>query len=224
MKKTNYLLMTLSVVMMAFFSSCEQKCKKCEKNVLPEGTFTYADEGRTPEMLDYNKIVTMLRNYDQTRIRPLEEALGYEDTRVDNYNFEQFKKYLGRIENLSKKAGVKITGLSFIAAADPNYGKTGKSYQDLIYIPTTTIKGKQIPFDPVQSLKQGRLVTFKEMLADNGYNWIYNTKKDFETGKRKDYNYSIERAQKQNKAGILTIQDPVDLSGAGNYGQLTPPF
>lgn len=199
-------------------ASCEKHKCKCDnddwQSQIPEGTFCYSDEGRTPEMLDYTEIVSMLRNYDTTRIAPLEKALGYEDSRINTYNFKQFRKYLGRVKNLSRKAGIKITGLSFISAAKPNYNGTGRSYQDLIYIPTTTIDGKQVAFDAVQSVEQGRLVTFKEMLAKNGYNWIYNSEGDFNSGKRDDYNYSIE-----------LLGDPMkEPSGAGNVAHLAPPF
>lgn len=221
MKKTNLLKLVIIVFTMNLITSCEKHKCKCDhddwQSQIPEGTFCYSDEGRTAEMLDYTEIVNMLRNYDTTRIAPLEKALGYEDSRVNNYNFKQFKKYLGRIEKLSKKAGIEITGLNFISAAKPNYNGTGRSYQDLIYIPTTTIDGKQIAFDAVQSVAEGKLVTFKEMLAKNGYNWIYNSTDDFNNGKRDDYNYSIE----------LPVGSPVlsnEPSGAGNLAHLTPPY
>lgn len=226
--KKNYLLkLTFIAVFFATFMSCKtEECdcshEKCQQK-MSKDTFYYSDEGRTKEMLDYNEVVAMLRDYDTTRIAPLEKALGYADSRINTYDFKQFKKYLGRIENLSKKANIKITGISFISAAKPNYDGTGKSYQDLIYIPTTTVNGKQVQFDPVQSLSQKKLVTFKQMLAKNGYNWIYNTKSDFEKGKREDNNYYTKKVV-ENKAGlgVLSVQSS-ELSGAGNWGSLTPP-
>ncbi len=226
MKKINVFKTVIVVFLLSFITSCEKHECKCDcedwQSQVPEGTFCYADEGRQKEMLNYTEIITMLTNYDQTRIRPLEDALGYEDSRINTYNYEQFKKYLGHIEYMSKKAKINITGISFIATANPNYKGTGKSYQDLIYIPTTTIDGKDIAFDPVQSVKQGKLVTFKQMLAVNGYKWIYNTKKEFEEGKRKDYNYTLK---KENKAGFMNFnQSDVDESGAGNWGNLEPPY
>ena len=225
MKKMNLLQFLLVVLVMSFIISCDKHKCKCEdeESQIIEGTFCYTDEGRTKEMLNYTDIVSMLTNYDTTRIAPLEKALGYEDSRVNNYNFKQFKKYLGNIEKLSKDAKIDITGISFISAAKPNYNGTGKSYQDLIYIPTTTINGKQIAFDPVQSVKQGKLVTFKEMLALNGYKWIYNTKQEFEAGKREDYNYNV-KFLKQNKAGFMSYLPPSSESGAGNRATLAPPF
>ncbi|OSY88732.1 hypothetical protein WH52_03395 [Tenacibaculum holothuriorum] len=227
MKKTNLLQLFTIILSVTLLVSCGNKKCKCEdedwQSQIPEGTYCYSDVGRTDEMLNYSEIVNMLKNYDTTRIAPLKKALGYEDTRINNYNFEQFKKYLGRIESLSEKAKIPITGISFISAAKDNYSGTGKSYQDLIYIPTTTIDGKQIPFDPVQSVQQGKLVTFKEMLAKNGYKWIYNTKEDFENNKRNDYNYTVKRVIKNEAGfGIYSVQE--ELSGAGNRGSLAPPF
>ena len=70
-------------------------------------------------MLTYPQVIDMLKKYDDSRIEPFEQAYGYEDTRVNIFNFDQFKKYLGHIENLSKKAGIRISGISFI------YGATG---------------------------------------------------------------------------------------------------
>ncbi len=228
MKKTNLLQLLIIVFTMSFITSCEKHKCICDHEdrvaKITEGTFCYADEGRTPEMLNYKEIVAMLEDYDTTRIAPLEKALGYEDSRINTFNFTQFQKYLGRIKNLSSKVQIDITGISFISAAKPNYNGTGKSYQDLIYMPTTTIDGKQIAFDPVQSAEQGRLVTFKEMLALNGYNWIYNTVEDFEAGKRKDYNYT-RKVLKQNKAGFISFSlQGSELSGAGNKGVLQPPY
>ncbi|CAM1342686.1 hypothetical protein [Tenacibaculum aestuarii] len=227
MKKTNLLQLVFLVLLMSIVSSCDNTDKKCDcddwQSQVPEGTFCYSDLGRTNEMLNYPEIVEMLRNYDTTRIAPLEKALGYPDSRINTYNYQNFKNYLGHIENLSKKAKIEITGISFISAAKPDYNGKGKSYQDLIYIPTTTIDGEQVAFDPVQSTKKGRLVTFKEALAANGYNWIYNSKKEFEAGKRADYNYSI-KILKENKAGFMSMLPPLDDSGAGNKANLTPPY
>ena len=223
MKKTN-LLLAFCAIFVIGLSSCKPTVKcDCENQEQPKGTFCYTDEGRQPEMINYKEIVTMLTDYDTSRIAPLEEALGYQDSRLNNYNFSQFKKYLGNIEALSKKAKIEITGISFISAVKKNYNNTGKNYQDLIYVPTTLINGKQIPFDPVQSVLQGKLVTFKEMLAKNGYNWIYNTREDFETGKKKDNNYSIP-ITKQSKAGFIDVFVNEDESGAGNMAKLSPPF
>ena len=229
MKKTKLFQLLFLTLLMSFVTSCEKYQCKCEgddwKTQIPEGTFCYSDEGRTKEMLTYSDVVTMLSNYDSTRIAPLEKSLGYEDSRVNNFDFVQFKKYLGHIENLSKKANIKITGISFIATAKENHNNTGKSYSSLIYIPTTTIDGKQVAFDPVQSAKQGKLVTFKEMLAKNGYRWIYNTREEYEKGKRDDYNYQI-RVVRQNKAGFMltTSLDDEMLSGAGDQANLEPPY
>jgi len=230
MKNTNRLKLLLLTLVMSFAISCDKiNGNKCDcddwQSQVPEGTFYYSNEGRTKEMLNYNEIVDMLSNYDKTRIAPLEKALGYEDTRANTFNFVQFKKYLGHVEHLSKKAKVKITGISFISTAKENYGEEGRSYSSLIYIPTTTIDGKQIAFDPVQSAKQGKLVTFKEMLVKHGYEWIYNTKEEFKKGKREDYNYRVKTVR-ENKAGFM-FASPLDeelLSGAGNWASLEPPY
>lgn len=225
MKKTNLLL--IFAFAFSILTSCkEHKCKcDCDdwQSQVPEGTFCYSDEGRTKEMLNYKQVISMLKNFDRTRIAPLEKALGYQDARIHNYNFAQFKKYLGHVENLSKKANVEITGISFIAGAKKDYKGTGRVYQDLIYIPTTTVNGKQIPFDPVHSARQGKLVTFKDMLAKHGYKWIYNTAEEFKEGRNPNYDYSLP-IKRKNEAGIFTFSYDDGESGAGNFATLRPPY
>lgn len=215
MKKTNQLTLLVLTFFMSFIVSCEKHKCKCEHEdkdfEIPEGTFCYVDEGRTGEMLNYDEVVAMLTDYDQTREAPLEKALGYKDARINIFEFSKFKKYLGHIEAQSKKAKIKITGISFIYASKKNYNGTNKSYQSLLYIPTTTINGKQVQFDPVQSAKQGKLVTFKDMLAGYNYNWQYG-KNDAD----------------KNNENKLTLKSKAQLknqpSGAGNFGTSRPPY
>lgn len=208
--KTNRLLLFLSIVMIGFLTSCEKKCNCDDQNFTPpDGTYTYSDEGRTKEMLNYSEVVEVLTEYDKTRKVYLEKALGYEDTRINNVDFEQFKKYLGHIEKLSDSAKIKITGISFVSAVNSNYEGSGKGYQELIYVPTTTINKKQVAFDPVQSLKEGRLVTVKEMLRKYKYNWPFG-KNDIQEIKSKS-------AQKP-------FTEPDKESGFGNHLTLSPPF
>ncbi len=76
---------------------------------------------------------------------------------------------------------------------DANYGTPG--YQHIMFIPTTNIDGKNICFDPVQSTNE-KIVTAKEMLASFGYNWVYDSKEDYE--KRNVINKEV-KVNKQNR-------------------------
>lgn len=221
MKKKNLFQRLIEVFRNVFCRECTEE--ECLKNANEKGIFCYKDEGRTKEMLSYSEIIEMLKSYDTTRIEPLESALGYEDSRVNTFDFIQFKKYLGHVENLSKKANIKITGISFISSVK-KHEKNGKEYSSLIYMPSTTIKGVDVLYDPLQSAKLGKLVTFKEMLVKHGYNWIYDTEGDYKEGKRKDYNYILESEKKEAVvASMAKINDLDNDSGAGNYGNMTPP-
>lgn len=228
MKKTNLLLTFFSIVTIGILTSCEtKKCNCDEQEIDPqnlEGYFCYPALTSRPDVaLKYPEVVEMLTEYDQTRIKPLENALGYPDSRVNTYDFAKFVQYLNYVEKLSRKAKITITGISFISAAKPNYEGLKRSYQDLIYIPTTTINGEQIPFDAVLSAERDSLVTFKAALAEYGYNWIYNTKEEFEAGKNEENNYRLS-ITKQNKAGFIDFNVANDNSGAGNTATLAPPF
>ncbi|WP_422090179.1 hypothetical protein [Tenacibaculum ovolyticum] len=224
MSKKNIFQKIIEIFRSIFCKECTTE--ECLEDANKKGIFCYKDEGRTKEMLSYSEIIDMLKRYDTTRIQPLEGVLGYEDSRVTTFDFIQFKKYLGHVENLSKKANVKMTGISFIASAK-KHEKNGKEYSGLIYMPSTTIKGTDVLYDPLQSAKQGKLVTFKEMLEKHGYNWIYDTEGDYKEGKRKDYNYSLKTVKKQ-EANLRGGDDDViivsDDSGMGNLGQISPPY
>ncbi|WP_435261535.1 hypothetical protein [Tenacibaculum sp. nBUS_03] len=223
MNKKNILQKIIGIFRRIFCKECTYE--ECLEKANEKGIFCYKDEGRTKEMLSYSEIIEMLKSYDTTRIEPIEKALGYEDSRINTFDFIQFKKYLGHIENLSRKVKIEITGISFIATAKPNHKEEEKGYGSLIYMPSTTVKGKQILFDPVQSAKQGKLITFKEMLVKHGYNWIYDSEGDYKEGKRKDYNYSLPSIKKETVAFSLRNGDDMEeASGAGDRGLPQPPY
>ncbi|MDY0780943.1 hypothetical protein [Tenacibaculum sp. IB213877] len=228
MKKTNLLPLIVSIIMIGILvTSCKQEKCDCENQKIDvesiEGYFCYpAAESRPPVALNYKEIVNMLTKYDTTRIQPLKDALGYYDSRINTYDFNNFVHYLNYIKKKSKKAKIKISGISFIYAAKSNYNDTGKSYQDLIYIPTTTINGNQIPFDAVLSAERDSLVTFKAALAENGYKWIYDSKDDFENGRSQEKNHNFLSREK-SQVSSNTVLDAED-SGAGNVAHLRPPY
>ncbi|CAM1356031.1 hypothetical protein [Tenacibaculum halocynthiae] len=227
MNKKNIFQKIIGIFKSIFCKECTYE--ECIESANENGVFCYKDEGRTKEMLSYSEIIEMLKSYDMTRIEPIEKALGYEDSRINTFDFIQFKKYLGHIENLSRKVKIEITGISFIATAKPNHKGKEKGYGSLIYMPSTTIRGKQVLFDPVQSAKRGELVTFKEMLVKHGYNWIYDSEGEYKEGKRKDYNYSLQSIKKETVAfsmrnGEGNTNMDGDDSGAGNLSHKKPPY
>ena len=57
-------------------------------------------------LLNYSEVVTMLLEYDKTRFELLVNGLGFEDTRVNTFDFEEVKNYLAYTENLANKSGV----------------------------------------------------------------------------------------------------------------------
>ena len=100
----------------------------------------------------------------------------------------------------------KPAGISFVnGAKDHNGAKYG--YNSLLYLPSTIVNGQEILFDPVQSAKQGKLVTFKEMLERYGYQWIYDNAEDYEQGKRKDNNYDSKSNQVKSEEFRMISND-----------------
>lgn len=222
MKKTNVFRRIIAAIGSLFNNECT--CEECIEHGAEKGIFCYKDEGRTKEMLNYPEVIKLLKTYDQSRTPILEEMLGYEDSRINTFNFIQFKKYLGHVENLSKRANIEMTGISFVSVAKPD-NNGGKGYASLLYIPSTTVNGSQILFDPLQSLKEGKLVTFKEMLERHGYRWIYDSAEDYKEGKRKDNDYGLKTEMKRMMAvSNSLVEELEDESSAGDYAHYSPPY
>ncbi|CAM1365168.1 hypothetical protein [Tenacibaculum xiamenense] len=175
-----------------------------------------AEVSRPYNALNYLELVPMLEHYDKTRKPVLEEALGYEDTRMNYYSIETIENYLKYVKTLSREKGIKFTGINFVSAAYPeNTGHGVPNYQNLLLMPTTEINGKNISFDPVQSTSE-KIVTVKEMLASYGYNWVYDSKEDYDS--RNKPNELVQR-NFQNRSKSSDVE-----SGAGNRGQISPPY
>lgn len=206
MKTIKFFLAT--AVAVASFMSCSQD--KTE-DVIAEKTVKTA---KPQNLLMYKEMAAMLEHYDQTRKPVLEKALGYEDTRINFYTIETLETYLNYVKKLSEDKGIKLTGVNFVSASYPEGSSHGiPNYQNIMFMPTTEIKGKHIGFDPIKS-NSNKIVTMKESLGNYGYNWVYDSKEDYENRKSKDYNKYLKLNSK--------IED--DESGAGNKGNLTPPY
>lgn len=175
-----------------------------------------AKVSRPYNALNYKELIPMLEHYDQTRKPVLEQALGYEDTRMNYFSIETIENYINYVKKLSEEKGIKFTGINFVSAAYPNKTSHGvPNYQNLVFMPTTEIDGKNICFDPVQSTKE-KIVTVKEMLTNYGYNWVYDSKEDYENRKKSDKFLEQKR---------LTRESQEDLeSGNSNFGNITPPY
>ncbi|MGG8496686.1 hypothetical protein ACQY1Q_09730 [Tenacibaculum sp. TC6] len=207
MKNKFLLVATLAAVV---FTSCTQD--KLEEAPKQEE----ARISRPYNALNYKELVPMLEHYDQTRKPVLEKALGYEDTRMNYYSIETIENYLTYVKNLAKEKGIKLTGINFVSAAYPNKTSHGvPNYQNLIFMPTTEVNGKNICFDPVQSTTD-KVVTVKEMLAHYGYKWVYDSKEDYENRNKSDK----ELQQKKVYRNSMTDLE----SGTGNRGQISPPY
>lgn len=164
--------------------------------------------------LTAKQVVQMLAQYDATRKPILQKGLGFEDTRINHYSIETLENYLAYVKQLSKQKGIKLTGISFVSAAYPtNFDHGKENYQTFVFMPTTEINGKNIPFDAVQSTNK-KVVTMKQALANYGYNWVYDSKKDYDAAKNESTLL---------KRGVFTRIADIE-SSTGNWGHLWPPY
>ncbi|WP_428742624.1 hypothetical protein [Tenacibaculum sp.] len=208
MKTANFFLATM--VAIVSFMSCSQD--KTE-DALAEKTVKTA---KPQNLLMYKEMVAMLEHYDETRKSVLEKALGYEDTRINFYTIETLETYLAYMKKVSEEKGIKLTGINIVSASYPETMQRGTpNYQTIMFMPTTEIEGKNIAFAPEVST-ENKIVTMKEMLGGYGYNWVYDSKEDYD---------NRDKVNEETQENFLKRELKGDeVSGAGNYGQLSPPY
>ncbi|SNR14309.1 hypothetical protein [Tenacibaculum jejuense] len=187
----------------------------CQKDEVPVNSNTETQVERPWNMISYKGMIERLEDYDKTRKPILEQALGYEDARINFYSIETLENYIAYVKQLSKEKGIEFTGINFVSGAypkDANYGTPG--YQHIMFMPTTNISGKNIGFDPSLST-ENKVVTIKEVLASYGYNWVYDSEEDYK-------NRNV--LNKQINANLSNREKKADLdSGAGNLSHIKPP-
>ncbi|PKH49482.1 hypothetical protein CXF68_01720 [Tenacibaculum sp. Bg11-29] len=205
----NKFLVVATLATMIFTSCSQDSLDEASKEV-------GAKVSRPYNALNYKELVPMLEHYDETRKPILEKALGHEDTRMNYFSIETIENYLAYVKTLSKEKGIRITGINFVSASYPENTTHGvPNYQTMVFMPTTEINGKNINFDPVQS-SEGNVVTVKEMLGDYGYNWVYDSKEDYE---------NRNKLSKKVQQNFLKRESMKDLeSSTGNRGTISPPL
>ncbi|CAM1342528.1 hypothetical protein [Tenacibaculum amylolyticum] len=172
-------------------------------------------------LLTYEKVVRMLKGYDDERFEMLVKNLGFEDSRVNTFDFKELKNYMTFTEKLAKEKNIEIKGVSFIKAiyteeTAPNEEFIG--YENLLYTPTTIINGKEVQIDLLNSTRDN-IVTFKEMLEKYGYKWRYNNRKNFKLKSDK----SLQEKQEFKSMIMSSESDGGEESFVANYSHLAPP-
>ncbi len=184
--------------------------------------FCKTPEPKRPEtLLTYKKVVSMLKEYDNTRFEVLVNGLGFEDTRVNTFNFQELKNYMLYTEKLAKKKKIKLHGISFIKGVYSNENAHNDDfigYENLMYMPTVMVNGKETLIDLINS-KVGKIVTFKEMLEQYGYKWRYDNKENYIMRKKK---YKMEKEETQMLKTFNQEND--ELSITANASNIAPPF
>lgn len=205
----NYVLPLMASAILCLASCSQDKTE----DVLAEKTEKTA---KPQNLLMYKEMVAMLEHYDETRKPVLEKALGYEDTRINFFTIETLETYLAYMKKVSEEKGIKLTGINIVSASYPESTNHGTpNYQTTMFMPTTEIDGINIAFAPEVSTGN-KIVTMKEMLGSYGYNWVYDSKEDYENRNTTTKKLKSNKQSREQKGDIE--------SGAGNYGQLSPPY
>lgn len=207
--KTVKILLVASIGVTSLLSCTQDK----STDVLIEKTIKTT---KPQNLLMYKEMVAMLEHYDKTRKPILEKALGKEDTRINFYTIETLETYLNYVKKISQEKGIKLTGINIVSASYPENTLHGvPNYQTVMFMPTTEINGNNIAFAPEMS-NNGEIITMKEVLGEYGYNWIYDTKEDYD-----DRNLVNKEIQKN----FLNRNNNTDKeSSNGNRGLLQPPY
>lgn len=180
------------------------------------------DPERPKTLLTYKEVVHMLRKYDDTRIEYHINTLGFEDTRVNTFDFFEMKNYLTYVEKLAKEKGIRLKGISFIkgvyseeiARNDDFIG-----YENLLYLPTAIVNGEEILIDVINS-SANNISSFKDQLKRYDYEWRYDNAKNFKV--------ISKFSQEKQIIKSLLVEDEngneIEISGAANMGTYTPPY
>ncbi len=179
-----------------------------------------ADVSKPKTLLTYWEIVSMLHEYDKTRFEILVNGLGFEDTRINTFDFYELKNYLAYMEEEAKKKNIQLKGVSFIKgvyteenAPKPEY----VNYENLLYTPTTIINGQEVEIDVLSSTKDN-IVTLKSKLEKFNYEWRYDNKENFKLKSSKKLEKKALKSIMMNDDGFSDEE-----SGLANKTHLSPP-
>jgi len=188
--------------------------------------------------LTSSKIKNMLEAYDNTFLNTKTKALGFEDARVTTFNLAEFKKYLSYVENEAFKKGIVLESISFIKGVyneETTHNNIFIGYENLFYLPTTLINGEEVLIDLANSSKNN-IVSFKDALSSNGYNWRYNNNGVVSTLPEKQQAFNEVQLSSSNTdlvsvANMTHVKPPSESNSMNdsnilmaNYNNVTPPY
>ncbi|TCP25029.1 hypothetical protein EV195_10460 [Tenacibaculum skagerrakense] len=183
-------------------------------------TIDTPDTTKPKTLLTYKEIVTMLHEYDRTRFELLVNGLGFEDTRINTFDFYELKNYMNYMEKEAKEKGIKLKGISFIKGvySEENAPKDEFiNYENLLYTPTAIVNGEEVEIDVLNSTKDN-IVTLRSKLKEYNYEWRYDNKENFKLKSSKK-----EEVKTSFKAIMMRDGFTEEESGLGNKTHLSPP-
>ncbi len=155
--------------------------------------------------LTYKKIVSMLAQYNTKTAEVLKDAIGKQDVTNSYMSIDKFKSYLAYVESLSNEKNIPLTGFNVVFGAYPNdyiLKPEQRNYMSILLMPVTSIKGKNVMFDPLHS-KEGKPMLTVDMLAKYGYHFDANL---------------------EDRLKVVPTRFSDEPSSSGNRANTTPPY
>jgi hypothetical protein len=158
------------------------------------------------QLISVDRANQMYKAYQARYNAVTEFRQGKEDARYGWHSIEFYKNYIAYLEEASKKAKVKISGLRlyYVAYPDDERSKEQRDYQTYIFVPTYYDEAtkKHIAFDPTYLDDNGVPIPIHKMIT----------------------NTDSAKVQKMSMAAFIMVGGgEIATGGAANMGEMCKP-
>ncbi len=141
MKHSIPLLIKLSLVFVILLQSCTAVKGK------------YNIERVNEHLISKDSAIKMYEEYGDKRIRPLQNQLGFEDTRFVWFSLEDMKAYINYVESIKKEnPKEKVSGIRIYFSAYPKNNKIESEHQTVFMTPTVELTNRVDRYAPMNHL------------------------------------------------------------------------
>lgn len=134
--------------------SCGNECKHDVKTLKKENS------SRPSQAITYEEMASMFKEYDNGQRIVLNDYITKKSNGKDSvatisqfFSISELNQYLAYIERLSAEKEIPLTGIKIFTSAYPSDYKITEYQNRICFIlaPTTTIKGRNVAYEPLQS-------------------------------------------------------------------------